>query len=53
LIEELVKEEARGFLWSLQNKLQAAGWLNLLADSMHNFTDGIALGMLISVSSFV
>lgn len=38
------EEEGRGFLWSLRNKLQAAGWLNLLADSMHNFTDGIALG---------
>ena len=26
------------------SKLSASGWLNLLADSMHNFTDGIALG---------
>jgi zinc transporter ZupT len=26
------------------NKLSASGWLNLLADSMHNFTDGIAIG---------
>jgi zinc transporter ZupT len=26
------------------SKLSAAGWLNLLADSMHNFTDGIAIG---------
>ena len=25
-------------------KLNPSGWLNLLADSMHNFTDGIALG---------
>jgi zinc transporter 7 len=25
-------------------KLAATGWLNLLADSMHNFTDGIAIG---------
>jgi len=41
---EEVRVEGKGFLWSLQNKLRAAGWLNLLADSMHNFTDGIALG---------
>lgn len=27
------------------SRLTASGWLNLLADSMHNFTDGIALGM--------
>ena len=26
------------------SKLNPSGWLNLLADSMHNFTDGIALG---------
>jgi Sec-independent protein translocase protein TatA len=26
------------------NKLSASGWLNLLADSMHNFTDGVAIG---------
>eukprot|EP00981_Chlorochromonas_danica_P006243 scaffold1319_cov204-Ochromonas_danica.AAC.10 len=25
-------------------KLKAAGWLNLLADSMHNLTDGLAIG---------
>lgn len=25
--------------------LQASGWLNLFADSMHNFTDGIAVGV--------
>jgi zinc transporter ZupT len=28
------------------NKLSASGWLNLLADSMHNFTDGIAIGII-------
>ena len=28
------------------SKLSASGWLNLVADSMHNFTDGIALGEL-------
>ena len=32
-----------GYLPSF-SKLSASGWLNLLADSMHNFTDGIALG---------
>lgn len=26
------------------SKLSTPGWLNLLADSMHNFTDGIAIG---------
>ena len=26
------------------SKLQGSGWLNLLADSLHNFTDGIAIG---------
>ena len=26
------------------SKLSPSGWLNLVADSMHNFTDGIALG---------
>ena len=32
-------------IWeSLTTCLTASGWLNLLADSMHNFTDGIALG---------
>ena len=29
---------------AMQLHLHATGWLNLLADSMHNFTDGIALG---------
>jgi zinc transporter 7 len=29
---------------AMQTHLQASGWLNLLADSMHNFTDGIAIG---------
>ena len=34
-----------GTVWeSLTTHLSASGWLNLLADSMHNFTDGIALG---------
>lgn len=27
------------------NELGAQGWLNLAADSLHNFTDGIALGV--------
>jgi len=32
-------------LWqAMRHSLQTAGWLNLLADSMHNFTDGIAIG---------
>ncbi len=30
--------------FSLFSKLTASGWINLLADSMHNFTDGIAIG---------
>ena len=29
---------------AMQTQLHTTGWLNLLADSMHNFTDGIALG---------
>ena len=29
---------------TIWESLTASGWLNLLADSMHNFTDGIALG---------
>lgn len=29
------------FSWA---KLSTAGWLNMLADSMHNFTDGVAIG---------
>lgn len=29
---------------SIFSKLQSSGWLNLFADSMHNFTDGIAIG---------
>jgi zinc transporter ZupT len=29
---------------SIFGKLQGSGWLNLLADSLHNFTDGIAIG---------
>jgi zinc transporter ZupT len=31
-------------VWGFWARLSAAGWLNLLADSMHNFTDGVALG---------
>ena len=27
-----------------KDKLSSSGWLNLLADTMHNFTDGIAIG---------
>lgn len=41
-----VAESSTGFLPSF-SKLSAAGWLNLLADSMHNFTDGIAIGALL------
>ena len=37
--------KSKGFIWNLQNKLRSTGWLNLLADAMHNFTDGIAIGM--------
>eukprot|EP01032_Pedospumella_encystans_P007912 gene7912-9431_t len=29
---------------AMQVNLKASGWLNLIADSMHNFTDGIAIG---------
>ena len=29
---------------AMQANLKASGWLNLIADSMHNFTDGIAIG---------
>lgn len=32
------------FFSIISSKLSAAGYLNLLADSMHNFTDGIAIG---------
>ena len=44
--EEKVRQSGKGLLWRLQNTLRAAGGLNLLADSMHNFTDGIAIGKL-------
>jgi zinc transporter 7 len=33
-----------GSLFSSFSKLAVSGWLNLLADAMHNFTDGIAIG---------
>jgi hypothetical protein len=39
--------KGKGLLWNLQNKLQSTGWLNLLADAMHNFTDGIAIGIFV------
>ncbi|KAJ1404573.1 Zinc/iron permease [Ochromonadaceae sp. CCMP2298] len=29
---------------TMLTSLRPAGWLNLLADSMHNFTDGVAIG---------
>lgn len=42
--EKLVSCPGNFYLPSF-SRLTASGWLNLLADSMHNFTDGIALGM--------
>jgi len=33
-----------GIWLALTQKMVPSGWLNLLADSMHNFTDGVALG---------
>ena len=41
--EEIVSSASACYLPSF-SRLTASGWLNLLADSMHNFTDGIALG---------
>jgi zinc transporter 7 len=35
---------AGGGLWASLSRLSAKGWLNLLADGLHNFTDGVALG---------
>lgn len=34
----------KGWFAMIRQKLATTGWLNLLADSMHNFTDGIAIG---------
>lgn len=33
-----------GYIQSIFRKISTSGWLNLMADSMHNFTDGIAIG---------
>jgi solute carrier family 39 (zinc transporter), member 7 len=33
-----------GLFSVMQHNLKPSGWLNLLADGMHNFTDGIAVG---------
>ena len=41
--EEIVSATSTRYFPSF-SRLTASGWLNLLADSMHNFTDGIALG---------
>lgn len=38
------KEESKSLLSVMTENLKAPGWLNLLADAMHNFTDGIAIG---------
>ena len=43
--------EGIGCFFPSFSKLSPSGWLNLLADSMHNFTDGIALGKSGSLSS--
>ena len=38
-------KHANGSLWiAMSTHLAATGWLNLIADSMHNFTDGVAIG---------
>lgn len=36
---------------SIVERISTTGWLNLLADSMHNFTDGIAIGASFSVAT--
>jgi len=33
-----------GFSLTAMQKMTPSGWLNLVADSMHNFTDGVAIG---------
>ena len=33
-----------GFWHAMTHKLNPSGWLNLVADSLHNLTDGVALG---------
>lgn len=40
----IVKNTGTLYFFPSFSKLSPSGWLNLLADSMHNFTDGIALG---------
>ena len=42
-VDKSSKSSSTSFFPSF-SKLNPSGWLNLLADSMHNFTDGIALG---------
>lgn len=36
--------DAREAVTRLKGRLRAQGWLNLAADSLHNFTDGLAVG---------
>lgn len=38
------KDSPESLFQAMQSQLKASGWLNLFADSMHNFTDGIAIG---------
>lgn len=37
-------KDNKSLFQAMQSQLKASGWLNLFADSMHNFTDGIAIG---------
>ena len=45
-----VQEDSDGAFISVFKKLEGAGWLNLIADAMHNFTDGIAVGVSFATS---
>jgi zinc transporter 7 len=40
----IIKAQSSTGMFSVFSKLAVSGWLNLMADSMHNFTDGIAIG---------